>query len=216
MSPERQNKRLLITIGVVVLLYGVGILGLSIPEYRPLFQSLIPAHLLISLVLVLGFHTGWNDAFTVFGTLAFWIGIGAEVIGIHTGYMFGDYVYGLTLGPMLWEVPIVIGVYWFMLVYLSGTIFHKATDNDYYAAFLGATAMTAFDYIVEPVAGALDMWHWKFDLIPASNYLTWWGVAFVIHLIYRKANFQKDNPLAVYLFLAMIFFFAILNFTLDL
>lgn len=214
--PERHKIRLTIAVAVVIILYGVGVVGLSIPEYRPLFQSLTPAHLLVSLVLLLGFHKGWNDAFTIFATLAFWIGMGVEMIGIHTGYIFGDYVYGPTLGPMLWEVPIVIGINWFLLVYLTATVFHRATNNDYYAAFLGATAMTAIDYIMEPVAVALDMWYWKFEIIPVDNYLTWWAVAFLIQLIYRKANFEKDNKLAVYLLLAMILFFVALNFTLEL
>src|SRR5690606_26695302 len=111
--------------------------------------------------------------------------------------------------------PVVIGINWFILVYLTGSVFHKVTDNDYYAAVLGATAMTVIDYIMEPVAVALDMWYWKFDIIPAGNYFSWFGVAFLIHLIYRKANFEKENPLAAWMLVSMILFFAVLNFTLE-
>ncbi len=214
--PEAQNKRLIIAQIVVAALYLVGAVGLSIPEYRPLFQSLTPAQLLVTLVLILSFHRGWTDVFPIVAALVFWIGFGSEVIGIHTGLLYGDYVYGPTLGPKLWEVPIVIGVNWFILVYLTGSIFSKSIGNDYYAAFMGAAAMTAFDYVMEPVATALDMWYWKFDVIPLENYLGWFGVSFLIHLIYRKANFEKYNPLSVFLLIAMILFFAVLNFTLDL
>lgn len=213
--PEAQNKRLIIAKIVVVALYAVGAIGLSFPEYRDYFLMLTPAQLLLTLLLLLGFHRGWNDVFPIFATAAFWIGFGAEIIGIHTGYLFGDYVYGPTLGPMLWEVPIVIGVNWFLLVYLTGTVFYNITDNDYYAALLGATAMMVIDYIMEPVAVALDFWYWKFDIIPAGNYFSWFGVAFVIHLIYRKTNFEKGNPLAAWILIAMILFFTVLNFTLD-
>lgn len=211
--PER-NTKLLIAKIVVIALHVVGIIGLSIPEYRELFLRLTPLQLLTSLFLILAFHRGWSDVFPVFAAAAFWIGFGSEIIGIHTGYLYGDYVYGSTLGPKLWEVPIIIGVNWFILVYLTGTIFHKV-PNDYYAAFLGAAAMTAIDYIMEPVAVALDMWYWKFEIIPWSNYAGWFGVAFLIHLIFRKANFQKGNELANILLLCMILFFAILNFTLP-
>jgi putative membrane protein len=211
--PER-NTKLLIAKIVVIALHVVGIIGLSIPEYRELFLRLTPLQLLTSLFLILAFHRGWSDVFPVFAAAAFWIGFGSEIIGIHTGYLYGDYVYGSTLGPKLWEVPIIIGVNWFILVYLTGTIFHKV-PNDYYAAFLGAAAMTAIDYIMEPVAVALDMWYWKFEIIPWSNYAGWFGVAFLIHLIFRKAKFQKGNALATILLLCMILFFAILNFTLP-
>jgi len=215
--PSRGESRfsgLLIGKIVIVALHLVGIIGLSLPEYQELFLGLTPAQLLISLVLILFFHKGWTDAFPVFAAAAFWIGFGSEIIGIHTGYLYGDYVYGPTLGPKLWEVPIIIGVNWFVLSYATGVVFHKI-PNDYSAAFLGAIAMTCLDYIMEPVAVALDFWAWKFDIIPMSNYAGWFGVSFVIHLIYRKANFEKANPIAAYLLIAMILFFTALNFTLG-
>ncbi len=200
---------------IVVALHLVGIIGLSLPEYRWLFLMLTPFQLLSSMILILVFHRGWNDAFPIFAAAAFWIGFGSELIGIHTGYLYGDYVYGASLGPKLWDVPIVIGVNWFVLVYLTGTVFHKSIPNDYYAAFLGAVSMTALDYVMEPVAVALDFWSWKFDIIPAENYLGWFAVAFLIHLIYRKTKFEKENRLAAFLLVALILFFGILNFTLE-
>ena len=209
-----RNTKLLIAKIVVIALHVVGIIGLSIPEYRDLFLRLTPLQLLTSLFLILAFHKGWSDVFPIFAAAAFWIGFGSELIGIHTGYLFGDYVYGPTLGPKLWEVPIIIGVNWFILAYLTGTIFQKV-PNDYYAAFLGATAMTAIDYIMEPVAVALDMWYWKFEIIPWSNYAGWFGVAFLIQLLFRKSSFQKENPIASILLISIMLFFAILNFTLG-
>ncbi|MFC3880058.1 carotenoid biosynthesis protein [Algoriphagus namhaensis] len=213
-SPQR-NTKLLIARILVLAIYAVGIIGLSLPDYRDLFLSLTPFQLILTTALLLGFHRGWNDAFPIFGAAAFWIGFGSEIIGIHTGYLYGDYVYGPTLGPKLWEVPLVIGVNWFLLVYLSGALFAKHITNDYVAALMGALVMTALDYIMEPVAVAMDMWYWKFEIIPWSNYLGWLGVAFLIHLIYRKCNFHKENPLARILLIAMIVFFTVLNFTLT-
>lgn len=206
------DLRLTIARAVIVIIHLVGVIGLSLPEYRDWFLPLTPVQLLSSLILLLLFHRGWSDSFPIVAAAAFWIGFGAEIIGIHTGVLFGDYVYGPTLGPQLWEVPIVIGVNWFLLIYTTGAVFRKI-PNDYYAAFLGASAMTAIDYIIEPVAVALDFWYWKYDLIPWTNYLGWFGISFLIHLIYRKANFEKANPVAVWLLMALILFFAILNFT---
>lgn len=213
--PERGSGytlRLTIARIVILVLHGVGIVGLSLPEYQDWFLALTPVQLLSSLLIILLFHRGWNDSFPIFAAAAFWIGFGAELIGIHTGYLFGDYVYGPTLGPKLWDVPIIIGVNWFILAYLTGSVFRKV-PNDYYAAFLGALAMTALDYIIEPVAVALDFWYWKFDVIPVENYVGWFGVSFVVHLIFRKANFEKFNPIALLLLLTLIVFFTVLNFT---
>ncbi|TDQ16927.1 putative membrane protein [Algoriphagus boseongensis] len=211
---EPKFSRALIGKIIIVAIHLVGLFGLSFEEFRPLFQDLTPAQLLLSLFLILFFHKGWNDAFPIFAAAAFWLGFGSELIGIHTGYLYGDYVYGPVLGPKLWEVPIVIGVNWFILSYLTGSVFHKV-PNDWYAAFLGASAMTALDYILEPVAVYLDFWAWKWDEIPWSNYISWFGVAFLIHLIWRKANFEKSNPIALFLLITWIIFFTLLNFTLD-
>lgn len=208
-------SRLLIGRMLIVALYLVGFVGLSLPGYRDVFLDLTPALFLASLFLILFFHRGWNDAFPIYAAAAFWIGFGSEQIGVHTGYLYGDYVYGTTLGPRLWDVPILIGVQWFVLSYLTGAVFHKI-PNDYYAAFLGALAMTAVDYILEPVAGGLDFWVWKFDLVPPGNYAGWFGVSFLIHLIYRKANFEKANPIAAFLLMVLILFFTGLNVTLNL
>ena len=207
-------SRVLIGKILIVALHAVGLIGLSLPEYRELFLELTPAQLLLTLFLILFYHRGWNDAFPVFAAAAFWIGFGSELIGVHTGYLFGDYVYGETLGTKLWEIPIVIGVNWFILSYLTGSVFHKI-PNDLYAAFLGASAMTALDYILEPVAVHLDFWAWKWELIPWTNYLCWFLVSFFIHLIWRKANFEKSNPIASFLLITWILFFTILNFTLG-
>ena len=212
---ESRISKLLIAKVVIVALHLVGVIGLSLPEYQVMFLDLTPAQLLISLLLILFFHKGWNDAFPIFAAAAFWLGFGSEIIGIHTGYLFGDYVYGPTLGPKLWDVPIIIGVNWFILAYATGVLF-RTIPNDIYAALLGALAMTAMDYIIEPVAVELDMWAWKWDEIPLSNYAGWFGVSFLIHLIYRKANFEEANPVAAFLLIAMILFFTILNFTLGL
>lgn len=197
---------------ILVALHVVGAVGLSLPEYRDLFLTLTPFHLLATMGLILCYHRGWTDSFPIFGAAAFWIGFGSELIGVHTGYLYGDYVYGPTLGVMLWEVPLVIGVNWFVLSYLTGSVFLKI-PNDWYAAILGATAMTALDYIMEPVAVSLNFWAWKWDTIPLSNYLGWFGVSFLIQLIWRKAQFEKSNPLASLLLIVWILFFTLLNFT---
>lgn len=212
---ESRVSRLLIAKVLIVVLHGVGIVGLSLPEYQDLFLQLTPLQLLSSLFILLFFHRGWNDAFPIFAAAAFWIGFGSEIIGIHTGYLFGDYVYGPTLGPKLWEVPIIIGVNWFILSYTTGVLFRKV-PNDIYAAILSALAMTAIDYILEPVAVELNMWAWKWEEIPMSNYAGWFGISFIIQLIWRKANFEKENPISDWLLTALIVFFAVLNISLGL
>lgn len=211
---ESNEKKFPIVEAVITIIYLVGIIGMSISEVRPYFQLLTPYQLLFTLVIILFKHRDWNDSFIRFMAAAFLIGYGSEVSGIHTGFPFGNYQYGQVLGPKLFEVPIMIGVNWLILVYLTGSLLNKWIQNDLFAAFIGAFTMVMIDYSIEPVAIALDFWTWENDLIPLSNYLGWFGVAFIIQMIFRKADFIKENKITAYLLVNLVAFFVILNFIL--
>lgn len=211
---KSNKKKLPIVEGVITIIYLVGIIGMSIPDVRPYFQLLTPYQLLFTLGIMLFKHRDWNDSFIRFMAAAFLIGYGSEVSGIHTGFPFGNYQYGPVLGPQLFDVPIMIGVNWLILVYLTGTLLNKWIRNNVLAALIGAFAMVMIDYAIEPVAIALDFWTWENGVIPLSNYLGWFGVAFIIQLIFRKADFVKENKITAYLLVNLVAFFVILNFIL--
>jgi uncharacterized membrane protein len=197
---------------IISVFYLVGIIGMSLPELKPYFQVLTPFHLLLSLGILLLFHTDWNKPFLLFTALAFLIGFGSEVLGVHTGFPFGNYAYGSVLGIKLMDVPLMIGINWLLLVYLTGNLFENKIQNDFLAAGVAGGLMVAIDFMIEPVAIGLEFWSWEGGIIPLSNYIGWFAVAYLIHLIYRKAQFQKENPISGFLLLNLIIFFAVLNF----
>lgn len=195
---------------IIAIFYLVGIIGMAIPAVRPYFQMLTPFHLILSTVILLLFHKEWSSNFFLFSALAFLIGFGAEVVGVQTGLIFGDYTYGTVLGPKVLGVPLMIGVNWFLLVYVTGALFIKYISNDILAAAMAAIIMVFLDFLIEPVAIALDFWTWHSDGIPLSNYIGWFAVAFLIQIIYRKIPFTKSNPIAVFLLICLVVFFGIL------
>jgi len=207
-----QKNRIRLFKGIISAFYISGIIGLSIPMVRSYFQMLTPFTLILSLGILLLFHSGWNKSFGLFAVTAMILGFGSEVMGIHTGFPFGNYEYGQTLGFKLFEVPLVIGINWLLLVYLTGNLFSKNLKNDWLAACLAALLMVAIDFLIEPVAVNLDFWSWERDIIPLSNYIGWFGVSFMIHLIFRKSRFFKGNKISSYLLINLVMFFAILNF----
>lgn len=199
---------------IISIFYLVGLIGMSIPSLRPYFQMLTPFHLLLNFGILLYFHKDWNYSFLIFIAVGFSLGYGSEVMGVHTGFPFGDYWYGDVLGWQLFEVPLMIGINWLILVYCTGNLFHEKINNDWLAAGLASLMMMLIDVIIEPVAVALDFWKWESDIIPLSNFLGWLAVAFIIQLFYRKLNFNKKNTISWYLLFNLITFFAVLNFIL--
>jgi uncharacterized membrane protein len=206
------NKLLLMKI-VVVVFHLVGLAGMMISEARPIFQLLTPFHLLVCTVLLLSVHKDWNLNFILFLVLSFTLGFLSEVLGVKTGFPFGNYHYSEVLGFQLWEVPVIIGVNWFLLVYLTGSILQGKVPY-YWAALIAAILMVIIDVLIEPVAIKLNFWQWEEAKIPLSNYLGWFGVALILHYLYHRLKFHKENPLNWVLLMSLILFFVSLNFLL--
>lgn len=205
---ERYRKYALpAAVAVLVIFHAVGLWGLLFsgePEY---FQQLTPMNLLLTNVLLFSFHRRWNAAFLLFAVVVFCVGFFSEVLGVHTGLLFGNYSYGAALGLQLWEVPLLIGLNWLMLVYTTGHISNYFKLHWLIRALVGTVLMVLLDYFIEPVAMQYDFWSWQGDSIPVSNFVGWFAVAFLLQLYFQKAFFFKSNKLAPYVYLVQLVFF---------
>jgi putative membrane protein len=194
-------------------MYIAGVVGLNLPNTAPLFKFLTPFNLFFSAIVLIYFHQDKNKAFWLFTFTTFLIGFLVEVIGVNTGLIFGKYEYLSTLGIKLFNVPLVIGLNWLLIGYCVGFITHqlfiRSEVSGGIKAAIAALIMTAFDYVVEPVAIRLDMWWWFGEHPPLSNYIGWFGTAFLIQIIYFYAPFKKENPVAAWLFILQAVFFGI-------
>ncbi|WP_276498457.1 carotenoid biosynthesis protein [Pontibacter litorisediminis] len=196
-----------LAVAVLVIFHAVGFWGLQFsgrPEY---FQNLTPMNLLLTNALLFAFHKRWRKSFVLFALLVFAVGFFSEVIGIHTGLLFGNYAYGAALGLKVWEVPLLIGLNWLMLVYSTGHISEYTSLPRWGKAILGTLLMLLLDFFIEPVAMRFDFWDWQGGQIPMSNYLGWFVVALGLQVYFQWASIYKRNPLAPYVYLVQLLFF---------
>ena len=76
----------------------------------------------------------------------------------------------------------------------------------------GALLATLFDFIIEPVAVKLGYWHWLDDgAIPFYNYTCWFFISIILLTVFRLLPFDKNNRLAVHLFIIQVLFFLLLR-----
>lgn len=204
-SVTEQTHHRIVTI--MALAYTAGVVGLQLPILAPFFEPLSPLNLAVSLGILLFYHQDWRPSFWVFAMLAIVIGYGIEVIGVHTGLIFGAYAYGNGLGPQLLNVPPVIGLNWLMLAYCCGSLSDKLPIRTALKVVVAATMMVALDYAIEPVAIRLDFWTWFDQPIPTQNYVAWWLVSFVLFSIWFALPFRKENRLAPWLLAFQTLFF---------
>ena len=106
---------------VVALMYIVGTIGLISPFTQPYFKLASSFNLWVSLILLLLFHQEYSKSFIMTVIGIFLVGFFIEVVGVHTGIIFGKYWYGETLGTKVLGVPLVIGANWLLLIYCSAT-----------------------------------------------------------------------------------------------
>ena len=205
-----------VTFGVIILMYLVGTVGLLIPFSQPYFKLASAFNLWVSLILLLFFHQDFNKPFIITAGFILLSGFLVEVIGVHTGVIFGKYYYGQTLGTKFLEVPLVIGANWLLLIYCSSvsvqSVFSEIKIKSFFASIflqslVAATLMVLLDLLIEPVAIRLDFWHWENEQIPTQNFQAWFLLAFVLSYIFMKAKFLKTNLLAIILLLLQFFFF---------
>ncbi|MFC5412821.1 carotenoid biosynthesis protein [Larkinella bovis] len=192
---------------LLILAHIAGVIGLHLPSLAPLFRSLVPFNLLGSLGLLLLFHTDWNRPFLFYCVLVIVLGFLIEVLGVQTGFVFGNYAYGPTLGGALWDVPVIIGINWLLLTYCCGVICDRLSVPVYLKTMLAASLMVLLDTLIEPVAIRLDFWHWFEAEVPIRNYLGWWIVSLVFLAIWYGLPFRKQNRLALPLLLLQFLFF---------
>lgn len=191
------------------------IFGSILLFFDPLRQgvlNLTPIHLLVMFALFLWANSYFSIKLIKAIIVIYLIGVLAEVLGVRYNIIFGNYYYGNSLGPQVLEVPLIIGFNWLTLSFatygVSSYLFKNKTVITVFASIL----MVLTDYIIEPMAGALDFWHWAGGKIPIQNYVGWFFVSLIIHSILVKMNFKFNIKLCLALLLSQILFFTIQYF----
>ncbi len=198
-------------VAILILYFTVGIAGMALPSLHPLFVTLTPVSLLLSLFILLLFNTSWHPRLGLFFLIVFTAGIFLEAIGVNTGVIFGAYEYGSVLGPKIWHTPLMIGVNWLMLTYMTWDMTGRLRWPVALRIPAAAALMVLFDVIMEPVAIKMGMWTWDGQIIPVRNYLAWFVISLAFFGLAAWMKIQIRNRLSIPLWLILFVFFILLN-----
>lgn len=200
-----------ILISILIILYTVGVFGITSQDYRNSFLSLSALNLYISFLILIIARKSKVGLWYIFIAFTFLIGMTVEWIGVHTGYLFGNYEYGQNLGQKFDGIPYVIGCNWAVIVVSSASLAKHLFRHSYLTPILASVIMVGLDILMEPVAISSDFWSWTNGYIPIYNYVCWLLVGLVLQLIYHFFKLNEANKVNDALFLIMSLFFIILN-----
>jgi putative membrane protein len=193
-----------------VVVYVSGLIGMH-SAWRPWFISMTPFSLLVSTAVLLQHQQLHTIRTTSWMVGAFLIGYFAEVVGVNTGLLFGDYAYGEALGPKLLATPLMIGVNWLLVTLIVNEVVWRVLPvgtSGYLGAILGAAGCTALDWWIEPGAIQLGYWTWEVGYPPLENYFGWFLVSLVISVAYFRlmTPVLRNSSTLVLLALQLLFF----------
>ena len=180
MPPISKNNS---SIFLALLFHLSGFIGIVFTSNKEWFVNNTVLNLCLMAFLLIWNHESKNKWFYFYFVTCILVGIVVEVIGVNTGLLFGNYIYGNVLGFKVFNVPLLIGIQWFVTIYCCGIITCKLqhwVENRVLKAtgelpsfkqynFIqllslvvdGALLATFFDYILEPTAQKLGYWQWQ-------------------------------------------------------
>lgn len=202
--------------GGLAVFYAVGVAGTLFSVSQELFLALTPSFLLLNMFLLLWFQPARDKKSLLFAAAAVYAsGWSVEWLGVHTGFPFGNYVYGDTLGWKLDAVPLLIGANWVLLTLAAVECLRNWQAPNVVKAAAAGVVLTLLDYLIEPVAVRLEYWNWHGVPPPWQNYAGWFGVASFLSFIWLRAGTiarsGPPNPLAAPLLGLQTLYFLALN-----
>ena len=201
----------IISIGIIWLFHICGMIGISYGN-KEFFLAFTPINLFISFVLLFINQVQLEKPELNATLIIFFVGMISEILGVNYGLIFGDYVYLDNLGFKVLGVPVLIGINWIILTFITGSMSSYIIKNKYIAALTGAILMILLDLIIEPVAPLLGFWIFDLPTVPLQNYIGWFVIGLTTQYIYHFNIERKEYSFSINLLLVNAVFFAFLNF----
>ena len=202
------NELRYFSIFIVWLVNISGFFGILSDE-KDFFLSSSPYVLTMTLFLLLVNNT-IDKKFLLRLFFIFLLGLSVEIIGVNFSFFFGEYKYGENLGVKIFDVPIVIGFNWVLLIILTGNFANRIFPKSIIGKVLfGSTMMILLDLLIEISAPKLDYWEFTINPVPFSNYFWWFVFSIIFHLIYQSNN-NKEFVVSSNILVIHFLFFGLL------
>ncbi len=148
----------------------------------------------------------------IFFAICLVVGNVVENLGARTGFPYGQYYFTGVMGPKLFAVPILLGLAYLGMAYLSWTL-ARVILGDTGSQLVGARVVTlpliaalimvAWDFSMDPVWSTIvHAWIWleggAYFGVPVSNFLGWYFTVYVIFqlfALYLKKHSAASDPL---------------------
>ena len=135
-----------------------------------------------------------------------------EFLGVNYDLFFGSYEYGNNLGYKIGGVPIIMSINWLVLIFLTGSFTEKIIPNSLPLKVIFASLLMVFiDIFLEICAPKLDYWKFNEEIVPMSNYNSWFIISAICLYIYFRLIKDKEYTLSTNMLVIHFAFFGLLS-----
>lgn len=191
--------------------FTLGFVGLVIPYTFPFFVMLTPLAIVVALgMLIMGHQRPFDWRFFTAMGVVFILSYVVELLKVHIFFHENIFIFGDSFGPILLNIPMLIGLCWVTLLYICAAIVERLKTNTVMKILAASGLVVFFDIVVELVAHKLDLWYWMWE-IPIWNYLIWFVAALVMFTIMKLFKVNIENKLALPMYMTLIVFMLLLS-----
>jgi len=199
--PDRYaySRALAVSFGSLAALYAAARVFQIVPGKLPMV-AVVALHVLPLLIFALihGAILYRLTGILIFFAICLVVGNAFENLGVATGFPFGRYYFTEAMGPRLFQVPILLGLAYVGMGYLSWTLGRMILGNlraplagarTVALPLVAAFIMVAWDFANDPVWANINrLWVWQhggaYFGVPLTNFLGWYLVVYVIYQLF--------------------------------
>jgi uncharacterized membrane protein len=205
-------------------------------RFLPLFADKVPVPVIAAMHIFPALLFAWihgasllgRRAILTFIVLFLVVGNVIENLGVITGFPFGHYYFTERMGPKLFHVPILLGLAYIGMGYVSWTlalvILGKGDARSAFTGFrvvalplVASFLMVAWDLSQDPVWSTIERcWIWQqggaYFGVPPSNFLGWYFGVYIFYqlfTLYLRRRSPVLNPLPTLCWRLPILFYAL-------
>ncbi len=202
-----KSHRIAIGIFLIYLFHVSAMIGVTI-GYKSWFIEKTTLNLSIIFILLVWLFPLDTVKKILASLIFFFGGMIVEWLGVNYGFLFGSYEYGENLGPKIDGVPFFIGINWAILVLATGEISNRIPVSIWLKVLIGAGLMVFFDFFIEVPAPIFDFWVFDGGVAPLSNYMGWYVVAVVLHIVFQAMKIEGNFKISFHIYICQLLFFA--------
>ncbi|MGA3344643.1 MAG: carotenoid biosynthesis protein [Terracidiphilus sp.] len=206
---EPRRDRTALALGLILACYACArileVTPTSIPRTAIVALDVISA---MTFALVDGARHYRLRGILIFAAICTVVGNLVENLGVATGFPFGHYYFVELMGPKLFHVPVLLGLAYIGMAYVSLTLAraivgdpHMPIGSMRLAALpvVASFLIVAWDLAQDPIwATVLHGWVWRdggpWFGVPISNYFGWYGNVFVVYLLFTLYLRRRKSP----------------------